>query len=114
MPEQSHGGCCGLTFLPAGFLGLPNLARFCGDVRQGVACIDNALRPICQFLVVHRLVIRGDDYRIKAFQRLPIPTHGTSSRPMRLTRLIGMAKATPELLPLFEAMAVLMPTTRPS
>ena len=38
----------------------------------------------------------------------------SSCRITRLTRLIGMLKATPLLLPLCEAMAVLMPMTSPS
>ena len=68
---------------------LPDLAGFGFHGHHRIARIDDALRPIGQFLVIDRLMMRRDDDGVKARNRFAVPRHRTRARPMRMLTGLG-------------------------
>ena len=63
---------------------LPDLTGLGHDLSHDVAGIDDALGPIGQFLVIHGLVVGGDQDGIAALEHLTAPDDRLRAGPVRM------------------------------
>src|SRR2546423_9890598 len=63
---------------------LPYLSRLRFDTGERVTRVHHAFRPIGEFLIVDRCVIRGDENDVETLNCLFGPFHRTSPRPVRM------------------------------
>ena len=66
------------------FLSLPDLACFCFHPDHRIACVNDAVAPLAQLLVIDILVVGGDDHGVEALQGLAEPGNRAGTHPVRV------------------------------